>query len=593
VTRLLLIGASGMDWPGFDEGTRGGALPHLAALRRRGVAGWLSGAVDDSGPAPWVSIATGYEPEYHGVWRAMEEWPGGVRPTTRASWRVAPLWARLEEAGLSTSSVGWPVSRPGAAWAGAHVDPDFSAPTGRTPSEWALPLHCAPAAAREALRSRRVHPTQIKAAMLQPLVPDLASIDQARDANLPGLAVGLAQAASIQAAALWLMSGASNTGPEGRVEGEPRAPEALFVHHTCLGLARAAFERREAPAFAEVVPGTWRFLDGLIGRLVDLAGPDALVLVVSPGWRTSPGIVLAAGPQVASDPDFHGASLLSIAPTVLRRFGLQDAGLPCPALPFVRAEADPAPAPTPHLERPPKADARLVHALRKHGYRPPRRPSPAWRAAGAAELARIVLNRNPELAAQLAEGALRLDSNNVLALRSRVRALVALEQADPLPELGDRLLRVAPDRGWGALAHGAYHVLRREIRLAQPWLTKAEADPEVETLLTVAAVWIAAARHGAAERVFRAIHDRDPDNVSAEIGLAFCHGARRDFLGAEAALNRALKRDPARPAIHLQLAQILARSGRKAEAARVAQVAMRLGAPAAMAAAAGAGRLRG
>jgi len=573
-----------MDWPGFDQATRAGTLPHLAALRRRGVAGWLSGVADNSGLAPWVSIVTGYEPEYHGVWRTMEEWPGGVRPTTRASWRVAPLWARLEAAGVATGGVGWPVSRPGAAWAGVHVDPDFAAPTGRTPMEWALPLHCAPPEAREALRPRRVHPSQISVAMLRPLVPDLASIDQSRDANLPGLAVGLAQTASMQAAAVWLMGGVAED------DASP-SPEAMFVHHASLGLARAAFDGRGEDAFAEVVPGAWRLLDGLIGRLADLAGPDALVLVVSPGWRNSPGVVLAAGPPVAADSDFRGASLLSIAPSVLGHFGLQDAALPCPALPFIRTEAKAAPAPAPVLERPARADARLVHALRKHGYRPPRRPPPAWRATGAAELARLVLTRNPELAAQLAEQALRLDPSNVLALRSRVRALVALEQPDALAELGDRLLLVAPDRGWGALAHGAHHVLRREIRLAQPWLTKAEADPEVETLLTVAAVWIAASRHGAAERVFRAVHERDPDNVSAEIGLALCQGMRRDFLGAEAALNRALKRDPTRPAIHLQLAQILARSGRKAEAADVAQVALRLGASPEMAAAAAAGRL--
>jgi hypothetical protein len=365
----------------------------------------------------------------------------------------------------------------------------------------------------------------------------------------------------------------------------------MFVHHASLGLARAAFHGRGAGAFAEVVPGAWRLLDGLIGRLAELAGPDALVLVVSPGWRSSPGVVLAAGSSVAPDPDFHGSSLLSIAPTILGRFGLHDAALPCPPLPFVRAAAAATPAPTPLLERPPRADARLVHALRKHGYRPPRRPLPAWRATGAAELARLVLTRDPALAAQLAEQVLRLDPGNVLALRSRVRALVALEQPEALPELGDRLLQVAPDRGWGALAHGAHHVLRREIRLAQPWLAKAEADPEVETLLTVAAVWIAASRHGAAERVFRAIHERDPENVSAEIGLALCRGMRRDFLGAEAALNRALRRDPTRPAIYLQLAQILARSGRKAEAADVAQVALRLGASLEMAAAASAGRL--
>jgi len=79
VPRLLLIGASGLDWAGFDAATRSGRLTELAALRARGVAGWLAGAPVSDGPAAWASIATGLHPEVHGVWREQEEWPGGRR----------------------------------------------------------------------------------------------------------------------------------------------------------------------------------------------------------------------------------------------------------------------------------------------------------------------------------------------------------------------------------------------------------------------------------------------------------------------------------------------------------------------------------
>jgi len=210
-----------------------------------------------------------------------------------------------------------------------------------------------------------------------------------------------------------------------------------------------------------------------------------------------------------------------------------------------------------------------------------------------AELSQMMLDRRPAAAGDVAQAALRLNPGNVLALRIRVRAHVALAEAEPLPPLGDLLLQAAPDRGWGALAHGAYHVLRKERALAASWLTRAEADSDVGTLLTVAAVWLSMSRPASAARVFKAVLAIDPSNASAEIGLSMTALARRDFMSAEAGLLRALKTDPGRPAAYLQLAQTYARSGRKAEAGRAAAAALCLGAPPAMVAAAREGRLRG
>jgi hypothetical protein len=58
-------------------------------------------------------------------------------------------WKRLEAAGISTGSVGWPALRPGADWAGVHLDETFAEPNGKTAADWALPLSCASSDARE------------------------------------------------------------------------------------------------------------------------------------------------------------------------------------------------------------------------------------------------------------------------------------------------------------------------------------------------------------------------------------------------------------------------------------------------------------
>ena len=577
MTRLLLICAPAMDWAGFESRARAGEIPRLAALRARGVAGWLSGAPADVGPAAAVSLVTGVQPETHGVWRRQEAWNGGVRPVSQASWRSQPLWSRLEAGGVSTGGVGWPASRPGSAWPGVHLDEDFAESSGETAEAWALPLRCGPDEQRETVRGRRLHPSRITAAMIAPLVPP-AAFDRPHRDGLRALTAGMAKAATIQSAAAWLL--------------KDIGADAVFVFQPILRDARGAFDGGAEPVFDDVVPGAWRFLDGLVGRLAELTGPGSLVMVVSPGWRGAPGVCVAAGEGVDATVDFEGADLLDIAPTVLGRFGYEDRGLPGRRLPAIAVAEPLSPARSPRLQRGLMPDPRVMGPLKLLGYRPPARAPKAWKAAGLAELGWMMLDRDPSGAVKAADAALAEEPGCILALRVKVRGQVALQSPDGLDTLGDSLLRLAPERGWGPLAHGARHVLRRSAREASPWLNKAEADADPATLLTVATLWIAAGRIANAARVFGKILEVDPDNVTAEIGLAMAATARRDFMAAESGLHRARKQEPGRPAVWLQLAQVYARSGRKAEAARMADTARRLGAAPALAAAAAAGRLR-
>jgi tetratricopeptide (TPR) repeat protein len=578
VTSLLLIAVSGMDWPGFAARLGRGELPNLAALRQRGASGWLAAATPRDGPAAFASLATGRLPEEHGVLRPLEPWAGGLRAAGIASWRAPPLWARLEAAGRSTGSAGWPALRSGAAWAGVHIDDRYALPTAPKAQDWALPLRCAPEPVREAIRDVRVHPSDITAAMLRPLVPSLDEIDQTRDAGLPRLAMAMARAASLQGAAAWLLRG-------------PR-PEAVFVHQPWLADVRRAFEGEREGPFAQAVDGAWRFLDGLVGHLVELAGPDALTAVVSPGWRSRTGLLVAAGPGVRPG-EVEGADLLDLAPTVLARFGLEDQSLPGRPIAALAADGPRAPAPALEPAAPVPADPALLQAAIDAGFRPAPSPPPSWQAQGLAELALILLERAPAQAAEAASAALKLQPEHLLALRVLALAHIFLEQPDPLPELAQALLAAAPDRGWGALAHGACHVLRGQSRQAVRWLRQAEQDPEADTLLAVGSAWYAAARPADAARVFEAVLRIDPSSAAAEIGLGMAAAARRDFVAAESALQRALDHDPGRPAAYLQLAQLYARTARPGLAARAAESARRFGAPQDAADAAREGRLGG
>jgi len=561
---MLVIGASGLDWGGFDRLTRSGALPNLGRMRQKGAAGWLTGAPAVIGPAPFATMVAGQQPEVHGLWRAREAWAGGVRPLSRASWRAPPAWAYLEAAGIRTATVAWPGNRPGDSGPGSHIDEDFAEPSSHDPADWALPLHCAPVGLRTALRARRVHPRNITASMLRPLVPDLADIDAVRDLDLPAISVAMASAASIQSAATLFL--------------ESDQADVLFVRQPWLGRIRAVFDHRRDARMAHVVPAAWRLLDGFVGGLVNAAGPDAQVILVSPGWTFLPGVVLASGERLTPDAAFQGASILDIAPTVLGQFGLMVPGLPGRPISIAApaGSLQPAPKPGPVPERRP--EARTMHVVRKAGYPPAPRASAAWRAQGLAALAWMVLERDPAAAGKIAGAALRLDPACILGLRVQVRAKVAIDDLEGLETLGQALLEAAPGQPWGPLALGAWHVLRGKTPQAAPWLAKVEATADPSTLMTLAAVWLAANRPANAMRAFRSVLALDPLNVSAEMGVAMAAAAQRDFASAELALERALGQDPGRSAIHLLRATVYSKTGQPLKARQSAETAVTLGA---------------
>ncbi len=571
-----MIAASGVDWASLGRQLRAGRLPNLQQIADRGVSGWLRAAPPRDGPAAWAGLATGQLPETHGVVLREETWCGGRRPLTLASWRAPPVWATLEAAGIETASVDWPGARPGAVQAGTHIDPDFAEPAGATPELWSLPLRCAPAAARSALRELRTHPTQITGEMLLPLVPRLAEIDQRRDTGLPRLATAMARAATVQAAAVWVLQHA--------------AAEAVFVHHGWLGDVRGFFDNAREGPFADVVDGAWRFLDALVGRLAELAGPQARILFVSPGRQTGLPVLVAGGEGVAAGP-LPQADALDLAPTILAAFGLRDPSLPGRPIQQVAADNGQRAAAVPTAPPPVEPDLALLRDLIGEGYAPPRLDTGPVQATALAELALAVVERDPALAARLAAQALELEPEHRLALTVKIMAHVTLEESEPLEALAEALMRLAPERGWGALGHAARYLMKGSPDAASPWLRRAQLDRRPAFLLRVAALWFAAGRPSEAARIFKAIAKLAPDDPAAHVGVAMAALAIRDFPVAEAALREALRLDPSRPATYLHLAQLHAATGRKAEAGRMAQAAVTLGADPALASAAQEGRL--
>ena len=560
--RLVLIGVEGVDWPSLRAAMRRGLTPNLSALAGRGGLGSLQNAGPQDGVAPWATMATGHEALAHGVFQESEAWAGGLRPVSRSSWQRAPVWATLAEAGVTTAGVGWPASAPGDSWAGNHIDDSYATATAPDWNDWALPLHCASPGLRAQLRDLRIHPSDIGAAQLLPLVPGLGMIDQARDSGLPLLAVGMARTATIQAAALHLL--------------EDSSWQAMFVHHRWMGRVRQT--DTSPPPWDKVLEGAWRFFDGLVGQIAARAGDHYTVIVASPGWQGNAGVVIAAGPGVKPASEIANARLIDIAPTVLAKFGLRDAALPGRVIDGAGVLPGRSEVSAAAVRRETGDDVELARIIAL-GYAPPPAPPLGWRVEGLLTRAALLLSAEPAEAGKAADAALLLVPDLVDAIRLRARAHVMLSEAEPLPGLGDTLLRLAPDRPWGSLVHGAAHAIRNEPGKARPWLDAAAAAGDADTTLRVGAAWLMLNHAAEAKQAFAAVLAIDPGNAEAAVGISLAAMSGNDLQGAEKPLRQLLARDPHAVPAWLQLADVLQRGGRTHEATTARKNAARFGGP--------------
>lgn len=198
-----------------------------------------------------------------------------------------------------------------------------------------------PERVRETLAELRFHPGELTAEELLMFVPDAAKIDQTKDRRLATLAKIIADCTSVHAAATWLM------------EHEPW--EFMAVYYDAIDHFSHAFMSFHPPRrphvpeemyemYKDVVVSGYRYHDLMLGRLMQLAGPETTIMLVSdhgfhsrhlrprsprgfgrPGpaaWHRPLGIVAMKGPEIRTDERIYGACLLDVAPTVLTLLGL-------------------------------------------------------------------------------------------------------------------------------------------------------------------------------------------------------------------------------------------------------------------------------
>ncbi|KAF0095957.1 MAG: type I phosphodiesterase/nucleotide pyrophosphatase [Puniceicoccaceae bacterium 5H] len=341
--KTLLIGWDAADWRMIRPLLDAGKMPNLKRLIDSGVWGNLRTLHPVLSPMLWTSIGTGKRPYKHGINGFSEPDPatGAVRPVTNLSRKTKALWNILNQSGKQSNVVGWWPSHPAEPINGVMVSNQFQKAT-PDPDNWKVDPHAvSPQRLLEPLSEMRLHPAWVDGQMLLPFVPRAAEIDQKEDPRLSSLAKILAEISTVHAAATALM------------QLEPW--DFMAVYYDGIDHFGHAFMKYHPPQdprvsdadfalYQHVMEGGYRFHDMMLGVLMELAGDEANIMLISdhgfhpdhlrpqtlPNAPAGPasehrqyGIFVMAGPDVQTGgQQIYSGSLLDITPTLLHAFDL-------------------------------------------------------------------------------------------------------------------------------------------------------------------------------------------------------------------------------------------------------------------------------
>jgi predicted AlkP superfamily phosphohydrolase/phosphomutase/tetratricopeptide (TPR) repeat protein len=341
--KVLLIGWDAADWKVIWPLIAKGQMPALKKLMDRGVYGNMSTMNPPYSPMLWSSVATGKTPDKHGVLGFLEVLPdrSGIRPVTVNSRKAKALWNILHYKGYKSNVVGWWPSYPAEPINGVIVSDKFQKvnpnPKEKNPI---IKDVIYPESMVKELKDLRMFPSEITEAHILPIIPKANEINQEEDKGLESFAKIMTQNTSVHAAATKLMR---------TTEWDFMAVYYDLIDHFCHAFMKfhppklQNIPQQLYDIYNEAVVGAYRYQDMMLERMIQLAGEETTIIVMSdhgyesghrrilkmPKYPAAPalehrqfGMFVAAGPNIKRNEKVFGLSLIDIAPTILNMFDL-------------------------------------------------------------------------------------------------------------------------------------------------------------------------------------------------------------------------------------------------------------------------------
>ena len=345
--RILLVGLDGADWNIVDPLRKAGRMPRLDRLVKEGVRARLRTISPMLSPVLWTSIATGVQPQRHGILDFVtgSEKDGGQVPVSSRQRRVKAFWNILSERGLSVGVAGWWATWPAEEVNGFVVSDRvaYQLLGVRPVEERNRGGKVFPASGDEQVVAATVSPEAIGAADLNAflrLPADPTELPEKESRLIDDLRTVIASGRTYTAATLALAG--------------KRPPDLTAVYlegtdtvaHLFMPYAPPPLEGIDPGAqrrFGKAVDAYYEEADRLLGRLIDGLEPKTIVVLSDHGFRTGDnrprtesrpgygaaadwhrqyGIAVFSGPAFRRGADLEEVSLLDIAPTLLRLAGL-------------------------------------------------------------------------------------------------------------------------------------------------------------------------------------------------------------------------------------------------------------------------------
>jgi tetratricopeptide (TPR) repeat protein len=445
---------------------------------------------------------------------------------------------------------------------------------GQDPSEWppSPPGTFWPESLRAELDPVRVSihdldPDQV----LRLFVPEAHLVDQEKDKRLFGLGQRLSETFSVHEAATHLLANHADW-------------DFMAVYYRAIDEVCHQFMPYHPPRmdgipekdfdlYRHVVTGIYRLHDLLLARLMQLAGPDTAVVLISDHgfhsdhlrpkftprvpagitvWHRPQGVFAAAGPGFAKDKLVYGARLLDVAPTVLHWFGLP-VGADMEGRVLEDAFDPKRPVETvPTWERPDaprrerasfgeEADKALLEQFQDLGY----------------------IDEIPDDTSRAAEETNRENDWNI------ARACLHGQRFDEALPLLEACFHARPARTDYAQALASCQMQLGLLDEADATIAvAAETFGRTEQAeLVRASIALQKGDGQAALDALDRVREKSPDEVQLQFLLAQSYFGLRQWRDAEAAALRTLERDPHHARAKLLLARIEMQLGRPAEAA--------------------------
>lgn len=352
VRKVIVLGVDGGDWMNIRPLVDAGKLPNFRKLLEDGATGPLRSQEPILSPLLWTTMATGKNPEDHGVlnFTITDPETGAKAPITRYYRQVDAWWNILGDYGRTVAVAGWLATDPAEPVNGIMVT-DKVGYLAYAPTEEDAGIaegSVAPASRAAEVEKLVVRAGDVTWEEIEPFMHiPRAEFEAARDGDLDprdsvaGMILLYATTRTYENIAMHLL--------------ETDDPDVLAVYFELVDATSHLFMLHAPPRmpdipeeeyarFKDAVVQAYITQDEILGRFMDALGDDTVLMVISDHgfkegesrlrnrpeiwagnaakWHRLDGIVAFYGSGVKEGFEIRGASILDVAPTILALSGL-------------------------------------------------------------------------------------------------------------------------------------------------------------------------------------------------------------------------------------------------------------------------------